>query len=104
MTTKNELTSSEKAFIKTLVYTMESILSETNRNEFQINATRYGRLISGMKNGSRDTLSVGEMRIFTEYLELIRRHWGSNSDWICVEMVGGRLLTLEFKRKRRLNR
>lgn len=104
MTTRNDITSSEKAFIKTLVYTMESILSETNRNELQINATRYGRLISGMKNGSRDTLSIGELRIFTEYLELIRRHWLSGSDWTCTEVVGGRLLTLEFKRKRRLNR
>ena len=102
--TRNDLSSSEKAFIKTLVYSMVSILSETNRNELQINATRYGRLISGMKNGSRDTLSIGELRVFTEYLELIRRNWPSNSDWICTEVVGGRLLTLEFKRKGRIQR
>jgi hypothetical protein len=101
--TRNELNSSEKAFIKTLIFSMESLLSDTTRNEIQINATRYGRLMSGLKNGSRDTLSIGEIRAFTEQLLLVHRHWPMDSDWMCSEIVGGRLLTLEFKRKKRLS-
>jgi len=98
--TRNNLSVSDKAFIKALIYTMESMLSETTRNDVLINATRYGRRISNLKNGSHDTLSIGETRVFTEYLELIRRHWPLDSDWMCSEAVGGRLLTLEFKKKR----
>lgn len=99
--TRNDLNSSDRAFIKTLIFSMESLLSDTTRNELQVNATRYGRLISGLKNGSRDTLSIGEIRVFTEHLVLIQRHWPTmDSDWTCHEVVGGRLLTLEFRRKR----
>lgn len=99
---KNEdMTAGESVFIKTLIFSMEKILEGTERNEFQIMATRYGRIISGIKNGSRNTLERGEIRAFTYHLELIRRNWPIDSEWICQEIASGKYFVLTFERRGR---
>lgn len=100
--TKNEnMTAGNAAFIKTLIFSVEKILEDTNRDEFQITATRYGRIINGIKNGSRNTLERSEIRVFTYHLELIRRNWPLDSGWICKEIASGKFFVLDFERKGR---
>ena len=98
--TRNEArTAADVAFLQTLIFSMEKILEGTDRNEFQISATRYGRIISGLKNGSRNTLDRGQIRAYTYHFELLRRNWPADSDWICRELASGKYFMLEFRRK-----
>jgi hypothetical protein len=90
----------DRAFVQSLIFGMQKILEDTNKDVFQISATRYGRLINGIKNGSRETLDYFDIRAYTYHLELIRRNWpqGESSGWVCNEISGGTHLALEFKR------
>lgn len=96
---RNDTTAGNAAFVRTLVFSMERILEDTDRDEFQITATRYGRIISGIKNGSRNTLERSEIRVYTYHLELIRRNWPLDSDWLCKEIAAGKFFVLNFERK-----
>ncbi len=102
MTKNEDMTAGNVAFIKTLIFTMKKILEDTDRDEFQIMATRYGRIISGIKNGSRNTLERSEIRVFTYHLELIRRNWPLDSGWNCKEIADGKYFVLTFERKGRV--
>lgn len=97
--TDDNTTAGNVAFVKILIFSMERILEDTGRSELQITATRYGRIISGIKNGSRNTLERSEIRVYTYHLELIRRNWPLDSEWICKEIAAGKYFVLNFKRK-----
>ena len=101
MTKNEDMTAGNVAFIKTLIFSMEKILEGTDRDNIQIMATRYGRIISGIKNGSRNTLERSEIRVFTYHLELIRRNWPLDSEWVCKEIASGKYFVLIFERKGR---
>lgn len=100
MRTDGDLGSEEQAFIKTLIFSMLKILSETDKDIFTISAARYGRIINGIKNGSRETLQYIDIRAYTYHLVLIRRHWpqGDRSGWICEDISGRTHMMLEFRR------
>lgn len=100
MTRNEDLSPKDKAFIQTLMFSMEKILFDTIRDELQISSMRYGRIINGIKNGSRETLTFHDIRVYTYHLELIRRNWPMSSGWVCNEISGGTHLVLEFRRKR----
>lgn len=101
MTKNEDMTAGNAAFIKTLIFSMEKILEGTDRDNIQIMATRYGRIISGIKNGSRNTLERSEIRVFTYHLELIRRNWPLDSEWVCKEIASGKYFVLIFERRGR---
>jgi hypothetical protein len=91
---------SDEAFIKTLLFSMERILAESDRDEVMVSATRFGRLISGIPNGSRNTLPKLEIRVYVYYLELIRRNWPLTSEWICQEVTPSNFHALVFRRRK----
>lgn len=101
MTRNEDKPTADAVFLQTLIFSMEKILDGTDRDSVQISATRYGRIISGLKNGSRDTLDRREIKFYTYHLELIRRNWPLDSEWICKEVVARKYFLLEFRRRQK---